>query len=175
MYWQGDEIETLKRLWDDGFSASQIANEMRGRSRNSVLGQVHRMGLAKRHTFTRVENKAWAEAKAGGDVVVYEPRRHPRTSKRSAIPRPIYQNRKEAVKKHRHDMGMAERFALANIERGRVNWRAFDLRCNAVSLLDVGPCMCRWPLGETKDLWCCGNPVSNQGPYCSEHRALAFQ
>ena len=35
----------LKKLWADGLSASQIAAELGGITRNAVIGKVHRLGL----------------------------------------------------------------------------------------------------------------------------------
>lgn len=48
MSWTDERIETLKKLWADGLSASQIAAELGGLSRNAVIGKVHRLGLAGR-------------------------------------------------------------------------------------------------------------------------------
>src|SRR6516164_4473787 len=48
MNWTDDRVELLKKLWADGLSASQIAAELGGISRNSVIGKVHRLGLAGR-------------------------------------------------------------------------------------------------------------------------------
>ena len=38
----------LKKLWADGLSASQIAGELGGITRNAVIGKVHRLGLSGR-------------------------------------------------------------------------------------------------------------------------------
>ena len=48
MNWTDDRVELLKKLWSDGLSASQIAAELGGISRNSVIGKVHRLGLSGR-------------------------------------------------------------------------------------------------------------------------------
>ena len=46
--WTELRIATLKELWATGASAGQIAAELGEVSRNSVLGKVHRLKLAKR-------------------------------------------------------------------------------------------------------------------------------
>src|SRR5438105_5625098 len=46
--WSDDRVETLKKLWADGLSASQIANELGNVTRNAVIGKVHRLGLSGR-------------------------------------------------------------------------------------------------------------------------------
>ena len=45
MSWTDERIETLKKLWSDGLSASQIATALGGITRNAVIGKVHRLGL----------------------------------------------------------------------------------------------------------------------------------
>src|SRR3954464_10249800 len=48
MSWTDERVELLKKLWADGLSASQIAAELGGVTRNAVIGKVHRLGLAGR-------------------------------------------------------------------------------------------------------------------------------
>lgn len=43
--WTDDRIATLKRLWAEGRSATYIAEEIGGISRNAVIGKAHRLGL----------------------------------------------------------------------------------------------------------------------------------
>ena len=48
MSWTDERVETLKRMWADGQSASAIAKELGGVTRNAVIGKVHRLGLSNR-------------------------------------------------------------------------------------------------------------------------------
>ena len=48
MSWTDERVEQLKKLWADGLSASQIAAELGGITRNAVIGKVHRLGLSGR-------------------------------------------------------------------------------------------------------------------------------
>ena len=50
MSWTDDRVELLKKLWGEGQSASQIAKELGGVTRNAVIGKVHRLGLSNRAT-----------------------------------------------------------------------------------------------------------------------------
>jgi GcrA cell cycle regulator len=53
--WSNERVETLKRLWADGVSCSEIAAELGGGlTRNAVIGKVHRLGLSGR---TRAQPK----------------------------------------------------------------------------------------------------------------------
>ena len=52
MSWTDERVELLKKLWTDGLSASQIAAELGGVTRNAVIGKVHRLGLSGRTKTT---------------------------------------------------------------------------------------------------------------------------
>ena len=49
MSWTDERVETLKRMWSEGQSASAIAKELGGVTRNAVIGKVHRLGLSNRN------------------------------------------------------------------------------------------------------------------------------
>lgn len=55
--WTDKRIEILKELWAQGLSGSAIAAELGGVSRNSVIGKVHRLGLAGRQRLTQPRAK----------------------------------------------------------------------------------------------------------------------
>src|SRR5712671_3169846 len=55
MGWTEERVEILKKLWLDGHSASQIAKQLGGVTRNAVIGKVHRLGLAGRASPSRSE------------------------------------------------------------------------------------------------------------------------
>ena len=44
MIWTDERVETLRKLWTDGLSASQIAQHFDGVSRNAIIGKLHRLG-----------------------------------------------------------------------------------------------------------------------------------
>ncbi|MEM1315530.1 MAG: GcrA family cell cycle regulator, partial [Pseudomonadota bacterium] len=48
MSWTDERVETLKTMWSEGKSASQIAKTLGGVTRNAVIGKVHRLGLSNR-------------------------------------------------------------------------------------------------------------------------------
>ena len=41
--WTEERVELLQRLWGQGYSASQIANQLQGVTRNAVIGKIHRL------------------------------------------------------------------------------------------------------------------------------------
>ena len=48
MEWTEARVDKLKRLWEDGLSASQIADHLGDVTRNAVIGKAHRLGLSSR-------------------------------------------------------------------------------------------------------------------------------
>jgi len=48
MSWTDERIDRLKAMWTQGSTASQIADELGGVSRNAVIGKAHRLGLDSR-------------------------------------------------------------------------------------------------------------------------------
>lgn len=48
MSWTDERIDQLKAMWEKGMTASQIAEELGGVSRNAVIGKAHRLGLQSR-------------------------------------------------------------------------------------------------------------------------------
>ncbi len=63
MSWTDERIGTLKKMWEGGSTASQIAEELGGVSRNAVIGKAHRLGLKSRPSPVKANDKK-AEAKA---------------------------------------------------------------------------------------------------------------
>lgn len=58
MSWTEERIATLTKMWEGGATASQIADELGGVSRNAVIGKAHRLGLKSRPSPVKAnENK----------------------------------------------------------------------------------------------------------------------
>ncbi|QAY79612.1 GcrA family cell cycle regulator [Sphingosinicella sp. BN140058] len=60
MSWTDERIERLKELWTQGNTASQIADELGGVSRNAVIGKAHRLGLQSRPSPVKANEPAAA-------------------------------------------------------------------------------------------------------------------
>lgn len=64
MSWTDERIATLQKMWEGGSTASQIAEELGGVSRNAVIGKAHRLGLKSRPSPVKAaEKKKKAAAK----------------------------------------------------------------------------------------------------------------
>ncbi|UXN05789.1 MULTISPECIES: GcrA family cell cycle regulator [unclassified Bartonella] len=58
MNWTDERVELLTKLWAEGLSASQIAAQLGGVSRNAVIGKVHRLKLSGRGKTTKAQPRA---------------------------------------------------------------------------------------------------------------------
>lgn len=154
MSWTEERVESLKKLWAEGHSASQIANELGGVTRNAVIGKVHRLGLSGRATPSRPVKRppklARPKPRVQADGTVRTPA--PRQAPAAAV---VSSAEKEAVVS-------LPPLPLADGEAATV-----------VTLRDS---MCKWPIGDPADpkFAFCGRK-STTGPYCSEHAKVAFQ
>lgn len=154
MSWTEQRVEVLKKLWAEGHSASQIAKELGGVTRNAVIGKVHRLGLSGRATPSRPVKRPPRLARpkprvtADGTVVT------PKPTRPIADTTPL----------------SAERAALAAIEPKPLE------DGETASILTIRDSMCKWPIGDPADpnFAFCGRKA-NCGPYCAEHAKLAFQ
>lgn len=63
MSWTDERIATLKKMWEGGSTASQIAEELGGVSRNAVIGKAHRLGLKSRPSPVKANEKKKAANK----------------------------------------------------------------------------------------------------------------
>jgi GcrA cell cycle regulator len=152
--WTDDRVELLKRLWSEGLSASQIAGELGGITRNAVIGKVHRLGLSGR-------------AKAPSSSA---PRpRKPRVSSQMFRPsRPMVRGNTALATAHSYDY--EPEAELAPVE----NIIPMGQRC---SLLELNDEKCHWPIGDPgqPDFFFCGGKTAASTPYCGYHGRVAYQ
>lgn len=81
MSWTDERIGTLRKMWEGGATASEIATELGGVSRNAVIGKAHRLGLKARPSPVKANEKKKAAApavkKPAAAPVRAEPRSEP--------------------------------------------------------------------------------------------------
>jgi len=82
MSWTDERIDTLRKMWEAGQTASQIAEELGGVSRNAVIGKAHRLGLQSRPSPVKpnepdAAKAAAAEPKPAPAPIAREPERAP--------------------------------------------------------------------------------------------------
>ncbi len=80
MSWTDERIATLKKMWEGGATASQIADELGGVSRNAVIGKAHRLGLKSRPSPVKASEPKTDASKA-------KPEARP-AAKKAAAPAP---------------------------------------------------------------------------------------
>ncbi|HUO53544.1 MAG TPA: GcrA family cell cycle regulator [Rhodoblastus sp.] len=157
MSWTDERVEQLKKMWLDGLSASQIANELaHGITRNAVIGKVHRLGLS-----GRVKSPAPVPAR---------PRSKTRSEDEARAPSaPIAQGNLAVAVESRPLPAPAPRPASSEV---------VIPMSERVSIMELRESMCRWPLGDpaSPDFRYCGAKMQiGLGPYCAHHARIAYQ
>ncbi len=176
MAWTDERIAQLKQYWEDGRSASQIAELLgEGLSRNAVIGKAHRLGLASRPSPLKTGDGK-AEARA--------PKAEPKAAApKPAAPRPAPPQApaSSAVAAQAEAPARPVQPLVALPDAGGPSTAA--ARCaprpkgGRVTLLDLNDRICKWPIGhpDEPDFHFCGKPVNPGFPYCSEHCLVAYQ
>jgi len=197
MSWTDERIDRLKAMWTNGSTASQIADELGGVSRNAVIGKAHRLGLEARPSpvkageekvkndpapAAKLQPKAAAPAPAPEAAPAPEPAPQPQPQRQ----RPPATNAKgENIQYRSVGPGGFIRQGPGDTQppippappRRLVPAKPSAEVAGNTSLLDLNDRICRWPMGHPgePDFHFCGQ-ASNPGfPYCVQHCGVAYQ
>ncbi|SLN50769.1 GcrA cell cycle regulator [Roseovarius litorisediminis] len=181
MSWNDERVELLKKMWGEGQSASVIAKELGGVTRNAVIGKVHRLGLSNRNgsggsadsgkskTAAKTETKAKAAPKAAKPATKAEP------AKEASVPSAPVTRIKPIIPAGQPlppqpSANEIDPAALAKVSE-------IEKKAKKLSLMELTERTCKWPVGDpaTPDFWFCGLPVQSGKPYCEAHVGVAFQ
>ena len=193
MSWTEERIERLKKMWHDGSTASQIADELGGVSRNAVIGKAHRLGLEARPSPVKPgeeKEKQGATAPAPKPAPVERPAPKPiaAEAERAAPAQPAARTPQRASSDLqyrsigpggfvRQGPGDQQAPIPPAPPRRLVPAKPSPEVADKTSLLDLNDRICKWPMGHPgePDFHFCGN-ASNPGfPYCVEHCGVAYQ
>jgi GcrA cell cycle regulator len=183
MSWTDERVETLKRMWSEGQSASQIAKELGGVTRNAVIGKVHRLGLSNRVGGPGEEPEepvAPPKAEAAPRPAVPEPEPVRPAEPRAPDPRPAASVTALPVRKPIVVAGqpLPPQPAANEISpEALASVREVEKRAKKLTLMELTERTCKWPIGDpaTADFWFCGLPSLPGKPYCEAHVGVAFQ
>ncbi|MBO9621328.1 MAG: GcrA cell cycle regulator [Sphingomonas sp.] len=200
MSWTDERIETLKKMWDSGMTATQIAEELGGVSRNAVIGKAHRLGLPSRPSPVK-PNEAKAEPAP-------KPTPAPAPAPAAAAPQPAAPKPAPAAPAPRAEAPAADAATPAPTRpdgpvlrsvgpggfvrqnpgeqappiapappRRLVPAKPSEAIAGKTSLLDLNDRICKWPLGHPgePDFHFCGDKVNPGFPYCVAHCGQAYQ
>jgi GcrA cell cycle regulator len=154
MSWTEERVALLKKLWQDGLSASQIAGELGSVTRNAVIGKVHRLGLSGRGQPTStIKRRPRASAPSS--------MRRLRSTTTASVGSLALQTEYEAVAetemRPRRDVvvPIAKRLSIEKLTERT----------------------CKWPIGDPghEDFHFCGHDSLESAPYCEYHAGVAYQ
>ena len=189
MSWTDERVELLKKMWGEGQSASQIAKELGGVTRNAVIGKVHRLGLSNRTTgaskpAAEAKEKPAAKAapKAAPKPAAPQPKTEPARPAAAAEAAPAAETRPATMPARKQIIPAGQPLppqpsaneispeALAKVNE-------VEKKAKKLTLMELTERTCKWPVGDpaTDDFWFCGLPVQQGKPYCEAHVGVAFQ
>ncbi len=185
MSWTDERVELLKKMWSEGQSASQIAKELGGVTRNAVIGKVHRLGLSNRAGAApaaevkpakgKPEQKAKPDQKARPEDDVPAAAEE-RPAQPAAVVAPVPSPARKAIIPAGQPLppqpsaNEISPEALARVSE-------VEKKAKKLSLMELTERTCKWPVGDpaTEDFWFCGLPMQQGKPYCEAHVSVAFQ
>ena len=197
MSWTEERIERLKRMWHEGATASQIADELGGVSRNAVIGKAHRLGLEQRPSPVKP-----GEEKEVKKPVAAAPAASPvKSAPRAEAPRAA--TAASAAPSNAIPGAAATRPTAAELQYRSIGPGGFVRQgpgdqqapippapprrlvpakpspevADKTGLLDLNDRICKWPIGHPgePDFYFCGEPANPGFPYCVEHCGVAYQ
>ena len=177
MAWTDERIDQLKTMWDKGLTASQIAEELGGVSRNAVIGKAHRLGLKSRPSPVKSGDAKAKAAKKAAPKAKKSAAAKPETAPAPTAATPVA-HAAEPVAQPAKPVAPANSIPLANPKshakivsvgpggflrqgpgdqqapippappRRLVPARPSDEIADKTSLLDLTEKVCRWPMGH---------------------------
>lgn len=201
MSWTDERIEKLTKMWEGGSTASQIADELGGVSRNAVIGKAHRLGLKARPSPVKANEKAEAPVPAPKPAPKAPTPEAPRAAAPAPRPAPAAPPRAPAPMAAapqgdapaappqprivsvgpggflRQGPGDQQAPIPPAPPRRLVPAKPSPEIAGKTSLLDLNDRICRWPMGHPgeADFHFCGEKVNPGFPYCVEHCGRAYQ
>lgn len=202
MSWTDERIDQLKAMWEKGLTASQIADELGGVSRNAVIGKAHRLGLQSRPSPVKANEAqkkaaparkpapAAPEAEAPRPAPVQHSAPTPRAP--SPAPAPAAASAAPATEAPapqpriisvgpggflRQGPGDQQAPIPPAPPRRLVPAKPSPEIAGKTTLLDLTERICKWPMGHPgePDFHFCGEAVNPGFPYCVEHCGRAYQ
>lgn len=183
MSWTDDRVELLKNMWGEGKSASQIAKELGGVTRNAVIGKVHRLGLSNRTTPAKAAKEKPAPKEAAKPKAAPpkpEPEAQAAPTAETAAPKPVERPVNLPIRKPIITAGQPLPPQPSNSEisaEALATVAEVEKTAKKLHLMQLTEKTCKWPIGDpaTEEFWFCGLGVQQGKPYCEAHNSVAFQ
>jgi len=193
MSWTEERIERLKKMWHDGATASQIADELGGVSRNAVIGKAHRLGLEQRPSPVKPGEEKEAKKPAAATAAA-SPKSSPKAEAPAATAAPAEAGTQAPTRRQltpqelqyrsigpggfiRQGPGEQQAPIPPAPPRRLVPAKPSPDVADKTSLLELNDRVCKWPIGHPgePDFYFCGEPSNPGFPYCVEHCGVAYQ
>lgn len=177
MSWTDDRVEILKKMWGEGKSASQIAKELGGVTRNAVIGKVHRLGLSNRSGGGGSSKPAAKEKPAAKPKAAEKPKVEAAKPEEKPAPTPAKPPARPKLVVTAGQPLPPQPSANEISPEALASVREVEKKAKKLTVMQLTERTCKWPVGDpaTEDFWFCGLPVQSGKPYCEAHVGVAFQ
>ena len=183
MSWTDDRVEILTKMWGEGQSASQIAKELGGVTRNAVIGKVHRLGLSNRNGgggSKAAKDKAAPRSAAKPKAAPKKPATKKAATADAPVEAQLPATRPIVRRKPIVPAGQPlppQPSANEISPEALASVREVEKGSKRLKLMQLTERTCKWPIGDpaTNDFWFCGLPSQTGKPYCEAHVTVAFQ
>ncbi|EFL89821.1 GcrA family cell cycle regulator [Ahrensia sp. R2A130] len=179
MSWTDERVARLTKLWAEGLSASQIAADLGGVTRNAVIGKIHRLGMSGRaktatKSTTAAQPRRAASPRSSSGGGGGGGRKSTATTSTNA-----YSTKTQTT---HHTVGNAalkieEEFEEApEVEAKPVEDNVVPIS-RKLDLMQLTENTCKWPTGDPTmpGFSFCGQNSADEKPYCDFHNKIAFQ
>lgn len=183
MNWTDERVELLKKLWAEGFSASQIAAQLGGVTRNAVIGKAHRLKLAGR---TKAQPRRAKAPLAAAEQPICESADKGQSAESAAGAEPGGGSRRGSGGAGRRRSvssvsvigatALKMEFIEEQEEEQRPRENVVINMARRLTLMQLTEHTCKWPVGDplSEDFYFCGADSGDSGSYCACHAKLAF-
>lgn len=158
--WTDERVDQLKALWSKGATASEIAAELGGVTRNAVCGKIDRLGLSGKSRAEKI--------RAARNFRAPRPQA-PEVKSKSLL--------KVGVGAQVQAINRIKKAASPELIKEDFTPRVVDVPSHRVTILEVRAMECRWPDEDRNEDGVhtfCGNPTEDASSYCPAHAALAI-
>ena len=195
MSWTDERIERLKKMWAQGATASQIADELGGVSRNAVIGKAHRLGLEQRPSPVKPGEEKEVK-KSAGPAAAPKPAapkvEAPKAAASVAPASPVAPQSAAPQRLTPQEMQYRSIGPGGFVRQGPGDQQApippapprrlvpakpSPEVADKTGLLDLNDRICKWPMGHPgePDFHFCGEAANPGFPYCVAHCGVAYQ
>lgn len=157
--WSQEEIDILTERASEGLTAKEIASLLPLKTRNAVIGKANRLGICFYHS--RIKDKVPLKDRDAAKLANSRRQSYRTNYWQYVTPEPVIIDKHLRARADAIKNAAAQRLA-SNIKQAQ------EAKLSGIPLDLIESGECRWPLGDSRNMICCGQPVYYH-QYCEIH------